>query len=423
MHELCTIILTHAIAPGTSLDVLRSDGIDYSTLIQALSRAARRPNATRTMLAHFLGFLRATASRLHFNISADPSSVYFLVAHFPSTNFVTRAEALLALNELYASGAEQERSSWDPNAFYRAAVAAQTELPDEILERMEVHMGGTLQSSDIYVNTRATDDFQAAMANVLEDKDMYMLAKKLYPLILMTESSIPQGAFRDAKGDPIPIEELGLPFSSFVDALPHAADAIRMRGIPGERLAADVIEVKHALLTRQNSVVRQVCTERIETDPHVPFFYYALVLAASSTGGDAEVKRMPTAERLKLAKRGLICEGGSSYIRLGLHKVAAECAYKLGLNLLKIAAGPAMGHVKLTIQVDDEDEDEELSPRRTLQYYTEAVVFLHSALDDAHEYTKAAPLDYRLHKNVLLMETVLKIVLEGKGMHDLEVSA
>jgi hypothetical protein len=421
VHELCTVILTHAIAPAASLDVLRSDGIDYTSLIQALSRAVRRPNATHTMHTHFMGFLRATASRLHFNISADPSSVYFLVAHFPSTNFVTRGDALLALNDLYASGAEHERSSWDPNAYYKAALAAQTELSDDILERMEVHMGGNLLTSDIYVNTRATDDFQAAMATVLEDKDMYTLAKKLYPLILSTESSIPQGAFRDPKGEPIPIEELGLPFSSFVDALPHAADAIRMRGIPGERLAADVIEVKHALLTRQNSVVHQICTERIETDPHVAFFYYALVLSATSSSGDPEV-RMPTAERLKLAKRGLICEGASAYIRLGLHKVAAECAYKLGMSRLKAAAGPAMGPIKSSNHADDDDDEEdELSPRRATQYYTEAVVFLHSALDDARAYTKGAPLDYRLHKNVLLMETILSIVLEGNGVRDLEV--
>ncbi|CUA70437.1 hypothetical protein RSOLAG22IIIB_04175 [Rhizoctonia solani] len=419
VHELCTVILTHAAA--SSLETLRSDGIDYSTLIQALSRAVRRPDATHSMQTHFMGFLRATSSRLHFNISADSSSVHFIIAHFPSSNFATRGDALLALNDLYSSGAEHERSSWDPNAYYRAAIEAQTELSDDILERMEIHMGGQLMTSDIYVNTRATDDFQAAMATVLEDKDMYTLAKKLYPLILSTESSIPQGAFRDKEGELIPIEELELPFSSFIDALPHAADAIRMRGIPGERLAADVIEVKHALLTRQNAVVRQICAERIETDPHVPFFYYAMVLAASSSGGDPTAKRMPTAERLKLAKRGLLCEGASNYIRLGLHKVASECAYKLGIDRLKTASGPPMGLVKPSLDTaEDSDEDEELSPRRTMKYYTEAVVYLTSALHDAQSYTKNAPLDYRLHKNVLLMETILSIVLEGKTIRELE---
>ncbi|KAG8702364.1 hypothetical protein FRC11_011533 [Ceratobasidium sp. 423] len=373
------------------------------------------------MQTHYMGFLRATSSRLHFNISADSSSVHFLIAHFPSSNFATRGDALLALNDLYSSGAEHERSSWDPNAYYHAAMAAQSELSDDILERMEIHMGGQLMTSDIYVNTRATDDFQAAMATVLEDKDMYTLAKKLYPLILSTESSIPQGAFRDKHGELIPLDELGLPFSSFIDALPHAADAIRMRGIPGERLAADVIEVKHALLTRQNAVVRQICSERIETDPHVAFFYYALVLAASSSGGDPSTKRMPTAERLKLAKRGLLCEGASNYIRLGLHKVASECGYKLGIDRLKTASGPPMGLVKATNDAhEDSDEDEELSPRRTMKYYTEAVVYLTSALHDARSYTKGAPLDYRLHKNVLLMETILDIVLEGKTTQDLE---
>ncbi|CEL61518.1 glutamate synthase subunit alpha [Rhizoctonia solani AG-1 IB] len=419
VHELCTIILTHAAA--ASLDTLRSDGIDYNTLIQALSRVVHRPTATHSMQTHYLGFLRATSSRLHFNISADPLSVQFIIAHFPSTNFATRGDALLALNDLYASGAEQERSSWDPNAYYRAALEAQTELSDDILERMEVHMGGQLMACDIYVNTRATDDFQAAMATVLEDKDMYTLAKKLYPLILSTESSIPQGAFRDRHGDLIPLEDLGLPFSSFIDALPLAADAIRMRGIPGERLAADVIEVKHALLTRQNAVVRQICSERIETDSHVAFFYYAMVLAASSSGGDPSAKRMPTAERLKLAKRGLLCEGASNYIRLGLHKIASECAYKLGIDRLKTASGPAMGKVKPSNDnADDSDEDEELSPRRTMKYYTEAVVYLTSALEDARSYTRGAPLDYRLHKSVLLMETILTIVLEGRPIRELE---
>ncbi|KAF8750856.1 MYND finger [Rhizoctonia solani] len=397
VHELCIIILTHTAA--ASLDTLRSDGIDYNTLIQALSRAVHRPNSTHTMQTHFLGFLRVTSSRLHFNISADPSSVHFIIAHFPSTNFATRGDALLALNDLYASGAEQERSSWDPNAYYRAALAAQTELSDDILERMEIHMGGQLMACDIYVNTRATDDFQDAMATVLEDKDMYTLAKRLYPLILSTESSIPQGAFRDKHGELIPLEELGLPFSSFIDALPLAADAIRMRGIPGERLAADVIEVKHALLTRQNAVVRQNCSERIESDSHVAFFYYAMVLAASSSGGDPSAKRMPTAERLKLAKRGLLCEGAPT----------EDCIW------------PPMGRVKPSNDnTEDSDEDEELSPRRTMKYYTEAVVYLTSALEDARSYTRSAPLDYRLHKSVLLMETILTIVLEGRPVRELE---
>lgn len=421
-HELCTVILTHAIAPAASLDTLRTDGIDFSSLIHALSRAARRPTATRTMHTHLMGFLRATASRLHFNIAADPSTVYFLVAHFPSTNFATRGDALLALHDFHAAGAEHERSSWDPNAYYNAAVKAQTDLPEDILEQLEAHSGG-LSQNDIFVNTRATDEFQAAMTDVLEDKDMYALAKRLYPLVLATESSVPQGAFRDGQGELISTEVLGLPFSTFVDSLQHAAFAIRARGIPNEGLAADTLEVKHSLLIRDNATVHRICRERIESDPQAAFFYYALVLSATTTNADGETRRMPTTERLKLAKRGLMCDSATPYVRLGLHKVAAECAYKIGMDRLRTAAGPPMGPVSTTHRGSelDSDDDEELSPRKIMQLYTEAVVFLHSALDDAKAYTKTAPLDYRLHKNVLLLQTVLTIVLEGEGVRDLEV--
>ncbi|KAG9087334.1 hypothetical protein FRC06_002585 [Ceratobasidium sp. 370] len=419
VHELCTIILTHAIAPPASLDVCRTDGVDFSSLIHTLTRAAHRPTATKTMHTHLVGFLRATATRLHFNIFADPSSVYFLVAHFPSTNFATRANVLLALNDLHASGAEHERSSWDPNAYYQAALKAQTELPEDTLERMEEHTGSILQN-DIYVNTRATDDFQSAMSDVLEDKDMYGLAKRLYPMVLATESSVPQGAFRGKDGELLSTEELGLPFSSFVDALPHAAEAIRAQGVASERIAADTLDVKYALLTRDYANVRKICTERIESDPHVAFFYYALVLSAGSSSADQTLRRMPTVERLKLAKRGLLCDGGTAYVRLGLHKVASECAYKLGMDRLKTACGPAMGPIRSThVESDEDSEDDEISPRRTMQMYTEAIVFLRSALDDAKAYTKHAPLDYRLHKNVLLLQTILSIVLEGEGVRNL----
>ncbi|KAG8738069.1 hypothetical protein FRC10_007314 [Ceratobasidium sp. 414] len=419
VHELCTLILTHAVAPPASLEVCRTDGVDFSSLVHTLTRAAHRPTATKTMHTHLLGFLRATATRLHFNISADPSSVYFLVAHFPSTNFATRANALLALNDLHSIGAEHERSSWDPNAYYQAALKAQTELPEDTLERMEEHTGNILQN-DIYVNTRATDEFQSAMTDVLEDKDMYGLAKRLYPMVLATESSVPQGAFRGKDGELLSTEELVLPFSSFVDALPHAAQAIRARGIPSEGVAADTLDVKYALLTRDYANVRRICSERIESDPHIAFFYYALVLSAGSSSTDQTLRRMPTAERLKLAKRGLLCDGGTAYVRLGLHKVAAECAYKIGMDRLKTASGPAMGPIRSTnMESDDDSEDDEISPRRTMQAYTEAIVFLRSALDDAKAYTKHAPLDYRLHKNVLLLQTILSIVLEGAGVRNL----
>lgn len=421
-HELCTIILTHAIAPTASLDTLRADGIDFSSLIHALSRAARRPNATHTMHTHFMGFLRATTSRLHFNIAADPSSLHFLVANLASTNFATRGDALLALSDYHAAGAEHERSTWDPNAYYAAAMKAQTELPEEILERMETHTGSVLQN-DIYVNTRATDDFQDAMTDVLEDKDMYALAKRLYPLVLATESSVPQGAFRDGQGELIFTEELGLPFSTFVDSLQHAAFAIRARGIPNEGLAADTLEVKHSLLIRDNLTVHRICRERIESDPQAAFFFYALVLSATTTTPDGETRRMPTAERLKLAKHGLLCQSATPYVRLGLHKVAAECAYKIGIDRLKSAAGRPMGPVDSAHvdSADDSDSDDGRSSKKTMQLYTEAIVFLHSALDDAKAYTTNAPLDYRLHKNVLLLQTVLSIVLEGKTVRDLQV--
>ncbi|KAG8704294.1 hypothetical protein FRC08_002304 [Ceratobasidium sp. 394] len=284
---------------------------------------------------------------------------------------------------------------------------------------MEEHTGSILQN-DIYVNTRATDDFQTAMTDVLEDKDMYGLAKRLYPMVLATESSVPQGAFRGKDGELLSTEELGLPFSSFVDALPHAAEAIRARGIPSEGIAADTLDVKYALLTRDYASVRRICTERIESDPHVAFFYYALVLSAGSSSPDQTLRRMPTAERLKLAKRGLLCDGGTPYVRLGLHKVAAECSYKLGMDRLKTASGPAMGAIRsASVDSGEDSEDDEISPRRTMQTYTEAIVFLRSALDDAKAYTKHAPLDYRLHKNVLLLQTILSVVLEGDGLRNL----
>lgn len=421
VHELCIIILTHAIAPPQSIEVCRTDGVDFSSLIHSLTRAAHRPNATQTMQAHLLGFLRATASRLYFNIVADPSTVHFLVAQFSSTNFDTRGTALLALNDLHASGAEHERSSWDPNAYYKAALKAQTDLPEELIERMEVHIGSVMQN-DIYVNVRATDEFQEAMTDVLEDKDMYALAKRLYAMVLATESSVPQGAFRGKDGELLSTEVVGLPFSSFVDALHHAAQTIRARGVPNEAIAADTLDVKYALLTRDYASVRRICAERIESDPHVGFFYYALVLSAGSSSGDPNLRRMPTAERLKLAKRGLMCDGSTAYVRLGLHKVAAECAYKLGMDRLKAAAGPPMGPVDAVHHTgsETESEDEELSPRKKLQAYTEAIVFLTSALDDAKAYTKGAPLDYRLHKNVLLLQIVLNIALEGTRVPSLQ---
>lgn len=111
---------------------------------------------------------------------------------------------------------------------------------------------------ETFMTALAMRDFQTAMSQVLRDKDMYKLGRKLAELVIRTEFSMGDGRF-EAEGEPRgTVFNVGLPFTYFSDALPAGAKAIRAGGVAMEQNLADILDCKYALLHR----TRRACGRR-----------------------------------------------------------------------------------------------------------------------------------------------------------------
>lgn len=94
---------------------------------------------------------------------------------------------------------------------------------------------------------RAMRDFQVAMNRVAQDKDLYKLGITLAELILRTEFAISDGGWNvidELTGQREKSPDIGLPFTMYMDALPHCAKAIRAKGVASEKDLADILECK-----------------------------------------------------------------------------------------------------------------------------------------------------------------------------------
>ena len=358
--------------------------MDVQGLVRALVQQLRKPDVSSGIRDHAISFLCGAAQNCSEAFFNYPTAINLFVACARSKSFQLRAMAALGVMKLHFTENEEEDIVLDPK---KLLVAFQRRMPDHLTNA--VRSRGTL--GEMFLTLKAIHDHQKAMLRVLEDNDLYQLGRTIAELILVTEFSIPSGAFEmvDSRTGKRVNDSTGLPFQQWDDALPYCAEAIRKKGVKGEEDMADIIELKYLVKMRRMDEAHILAKKAIERNPRVGFYYYVLSIGATEAIG------------LRWAKKGLKCPKLTNYVRYALLYRAAEHAAILGFRVL----------------CEAQESDAK---------FDEGVAFIMSALEDSKTFIDNAPPDTRNMKSVIYVYTLAYFVAKGHeltpDLNDLSVS-
>ncbi|KIK70282.1 hypothetical protein GYMLUDRAFT_34777 [Collybiopsis luxurians FD-317 M1] len=384
MGELIVTILSHTLVPiqnkiDTRLknqpqaQVLKT--LDMKEILKQVTLQMRKPSASRFLIQHGSTLVSTSAFHCSEAVIANASSVHFLIAGLRSAEWETRSECLNGLIRLFRLNAEDDIRVLDPHV--ARLDNAQKRLPDHLIDTLGDY--GMFRTETFMIRTTARD-FQGALMQVLQDRDMYKLGLNFADLITRTEFSIADGVFEAQ--DPVTGRmdsnfDTGLPFRTYREALPQCAKVLRRKAAPGDLDKADILEIKYYIMGGDVPEAARVAEKALQRNPHVAYFQYARSMLADTTIG------------LRAAKKGLMCKITTPFVRFQLMQRAVQHAGEMGLRLLEDATS-----------VDD-------------QKWEEGVAFLTSAWRDSKTYVAEAPPDNRNMRNVLYWNILLTIVIQG----------
>ncbi|KAI5888609.1 uncharacterized protein SCHCODRAFT_02637205 [Schizophyllum commune H4-8] len=379
--EFAVSILSHSVSCILS-DLQRppSDAtlknLNFPRVLKQIVAALFKPFATPLIIDHAVDLLAMGTMRANDAYNAVPSAFEFLVAGLNSPDWIFRATCLGGIIRRYRHEAENENGHLDPYKF----MAGIRNLPSHL---QKIIMDYGMQRSDMYIITRTSTEFQQAMMEVVSNKDLAGLGRKLVDFIHRTEFSIAEGAFQTQNPRTGKVEfmtDLGLPFHMWSEALPHCAKALRAQG---DLDSADILEIKYAIMRQRVPDAAEIGKRALVRNPQKAYFQYAISLVADRQIG------------LRACKKGLKCKQTSPFVYFQLLQRAVEHAGDLGIQLLQEA--PAVGAMH---------HDPEGARR-----YHEGIAFLMSAAEDAKTFVEEAPPDNRHMKSVLYWRILLTFLL------------
>ncbi|KAF8886495.1 hypothetical protein BD779DRAFT_1529952 [Infundibulicybe gibba] len=364
--ELVVVTLAHSIGAVVSGDEKPSEpklikSLNVANVLQVMAESTKNPAASPLLINHVVGLFSTATLHAADACKSSPSIVNFLIAGLRSKEWVTKCSCLGGLLRLHRLGAESDQRILDPNKFMKSI---QRGFPNHL---SDVMMDYGPMRCETYMTLRTTSEFQKAMMDCAQNRNLYVLGLKLAEFILRTEFSIADGEFRTE--DPVTGKlvsmDLGLPFTMWAEALPHCAKAIRGKGKPNELDLADIIDIKYRIM-KAKALVRS---------PDTAYFYYTITLSADNVDG------------LRAAKKGMKCKNTTPFVRFQMMQRAVEHAGDMGIRILQDS--PATGDKK----------------------WEEGIAFLMSALEDAKTYVEQAPPDNRHMKNVLYWYILLTLTV------------
>ncbi|KIJ14557.1 hypothetical protein PAXINDRAFT_163312 [Paxillus involutus ATCC 200175] len=377
--ELAISTLAHAV--GAAINEAQKPPEKYikalkvPTLLPLIIQFISKPGAGLQLLHHALELLAHTTFHCWQACRACPAMIEFLAASLRSSDLSIRCSTLGALLRLNGISSEPDQRFNDPN---KLIAAVQRGFPDHLSDA-SMDYGPTLCDSTLTL--RSVADYQKAMMQTAQDRDLYKLGLTLAELITRNEFSVGEGGFQvmnERTGKP-EFMDVGLPFKMWTDALPLAANAIRAKGRAQEVDLADMIDMKFFIVRARIPEATALAKKSIQRNPKLPYFYYVMTL-----GIDVE-------EGLRCAKKGLKCKNVTRFVRFGLMHRAVEIAGNLGV---------------CRIQESREGD----------RKWEEGIAFLTSAFEDAKTYVAEAPPDARHMKNVLYWYICLAIAIKGPEM-------
>ncbi|KAA1477626.1 hypothetical protein DENSPDRAFT_808815 [Dentipellis sp. KUC8613] len=383
--ELTITTISHAVAAVVCNemppDAKLLKPVDIPRMLRVIIELIRRPLfltlPTTLLFDHALSIISGATQHCHEAFQAYPAAIDFLVACSRSDDITTRAAGIAGILRLHMSDSEADALIPD-SAKIMAAI--QRGWPKHLKERLQE---GNPSDGEIFRMMRGMKDYQNAMLQVARDHDMYSLGLKIAELIPRSEYAILDGGFQapDPRTGELTVQNIGLPFTMWHDALPLCANAIRARGRPDEMDKADMVDLKYLILKSKVAPAVVIARKAIQRNPHVGFYYYVLILGADLSEG------------LRLAKKGLKCPHLTPYVRFALLIHAAEYAADLALRSLQDASGGGKG----------------------LQ---EGVAFAMSALEDSQTFIDEAPPDCNKMRNAIYVNVLMSLLIKGHELSD-----
>lgn len=379
--ELAMSTMAHAIGPAMCSEQKPTTkyirALKMPTLLPLVLEWLSKPGISVQLLDHGLELLAQTTLHCWQDWMAYPPAIEFFVACMRGPDLSSRCFALGGLIRLHGTCCEQDQRFNDPNKLINAM---QGNFPDHLKDIM---MDYGLSRCDAYATLRSVRDFQQAMMDCTQDRDLYSLGLKLTELITRNEFSIAEGGFQspNPRTGKMEILDVGLPFKMWTDALPLCAKAIREKGRPNDLDLADMLDMKFFIVRSRVSEAVALAKSSIQRNPRFPYFYYVVTLGSNIEEG------------LRCAKKGLKCPNATPFVWFGLMHRAVEIAGNLGI---------------CRIQESKEGDKK----------WEEGVAFLTSSLEDAKTYVAQAPPDARHMKNVIYWYICLTIAMKGPDMSE-----
>ena len=346
--------------------------IDVPALLRLICNALCKSDTRYFSPGHALSFFMSASLHYAREMKAYPPVMDLLVSCLRSKDLSMRCSVVAALLRINLVDCENDYRHIDPNKLF---YAVQQGFPDHLAEMASNY--GT-KDTETYSILLCMRDFQKAMMDCVQDRNLLKLGHTIAHLILLTEYSIGDGGFQadNSRTENPNFIDVGLPFKMWADALPHCAKALRENN---ELDKADIVEIKHWVRKQNVPKAIAIAREGIKRNPQVAYFYYAISLGADPIEG------------LRAAKRGMKAKQTSSFVRTYLLRRSVDLSGQLGVNTI---ASSSPGD----------------------QRWSEGVAFLTSAYEDARTFVKEAPPDANRMPSMLNWYIILHIAIHGPDL-------
>lgn len=354
--------------------------LDIVDILRNVIETVKKPySRSRAIIEHGVSFVATATMHCTNAFKAYPAAIQFLIAGMRSQDWVCRCTCLGGIIRLHYLEAEGDQRQLDPNQFLSALYRG---IPSHLGEIL-MNYGPT--RCEIYMTLNCGKDFQNAMMVCAQDRNLYSLGLKLAALILKTEFSIADGMFEIE--DPVTkqrsFDDMGLPFKTYAESLPHCARAIRQKNKAGELDQADILDIKYLVMKHRLEDAISLAKKSLERNPQQAYFYYAITLSMDNVQG------------LRAAKQGMKCKMVTPFLRFQMMQRAVEHAGDMGIKILQDI------------------------PYEENKKWEEGIAFLMSALEDARTYIEQAPPDNRHMKNVSYWFILLSVLIKDNLSSDL----
>jgi len=406
--SLCIVTLSHTLA--TTLDDnhirLQPDAkltYPWARITKTMLDVATSPHVTNDTFGHVVYFMTNGAMSLRDFFLADVRASRFLVSLLRADNMQLRIEGIRGLMRLAIHGATRTMNK-HIDAHKLMTVQWPLHITDAFMER-------GFARCDIPQQLSCQAEFQGAMMRAAQDIDLVELGRKEYELIYRHELSIVNTSFVDENRRQI---QTRLPFAMWVDSLLHCAKALRALG-PTKMFSfgnmkvasvdmADVLKVKHCLMTSQYAEAHQTAAAAIARNPDELYFYYAGGIGREGQEDKLQLSRKGLARAKAGVKipstKGMLMNIEDSYIHLGLLANSTDHALCMGLDAADMASDPGKS-------------------------WQRSVALLKIAYNDSTIWAKNAPPDNRNFNRIYLEHIICRFLWDGPtisgDMHQVQV--